>query len=738
MYVNLRPNRSVGRLLRPAGVPSALNGLTASIAAAWSPTQWFSAGEQGLWYDPTDLTRYMSTAGMPELVTNGTFDAGTANWAVLSGGSTISVVDGALKVSGQTSSPTSVGQTITTVVGKRYLVVGRYRYGSSPGAAVRLLLGTVDSPNNTSLEFMTGSAVFTATSTSTNVALLCYGTSATEAYFDDISVKELPLISTATMYQDSFGTTPVTAVEQPVGLILDRRLGALGSLGAELVTNGTFDSDTTGWTASNSTISAPSGRLRVTETGAAAAGYARQSFAVVSGSWYRVTVDITTMAASKAQVWVGSSYGGAQWLLVDNITTARTLTAYFRATTTTAFFELVMSCSLGGTSEYVEFDNVSVRHVPGNHASQATSTARPTLRNRHNQLAQSQMRYSGVSPSGFTVAGETLTVTNSLALATLVINPQPAACEMRAVFQARAGTTKWLRGFFANFTGATAPTCDIDLQAMTIVGAPAGASVSDAGDGWRNITIPATLVAGDLSGGLTLRVLSNSGSATAVVGETIEVRNIDVRTVADLQGTYYFQDIRSATDYDSDPTKFPYYLAFDGSDDSLATGSIDFTATDKMTVVAGVTNLTAASLGILFELTATANTNAGAFNAYVNDAATGGVVARNNKTGTSNTGPAEVAVGAPNKQVYSFDYDFARTTGGQAIYIRRNGVAYSNGGTNLAGPEKFANAPLYIGRRGGSSLPFNGRLHQLIIRGAASADIAQAESFAATKTGVTL
>src|SRR3990167_8241272 len=49
-----------------------------------------------------------------------------------------------------------------------------------------------------------------------------------------------------TMYQDSAGTTPVTAVEQSVGLILDKSKGLV--LGPELVTNGGFDSDTTGWT----------------------------------------------------------------------------------------------------------------------------------------------------------------------------------------------------------------------------------------------------------------------------------------------------------------------------------------------------------------------------------------------------------------------------------------------------------------------------------------------------------
>ena len=43
----------------------------------------------------------------------------------------------------------------------------------------------------------------------------------------------------STMYQDAAGTTPVTAVEQPVGLMLDKSRGMM--LGPELVSNGTFD-----------------------------------------------------------------------------------------------------------------------------------------------------------------------------------------------------------------------------------------------------------------------------------------------------------------------------------------------------------------------------------------------------------------------------------------------------------------------------------------------------------------
>ena len=47
------------------------------------------------------------------------------------------------------------------------------------------------------------------------------------------------------------------------------------------------------------------------------------------------------------------------------------------------------------------------------------------------------------------------------------------------------------------------------------------------------------------------------------------------------------------------------------------------------------------------------------------------------------------------------------------------------------GGGNFGNYPLYIGRRNGTSFPFNGRLYSLIIRGTATPDttIAQVERY---------
>ena len=175
-------------------------------------------------------------------------------------------------------------------------------------------------------------------------------------------------------------------------------------------------------------------------------------------------------------------------------------------------------------------------------------------------------------------------------------------------------------------------------------------------------------------------------------------------------------------------------LVFDGVDDFLSTGSIDFTSTDKMTVVAGVRKLSDAAGGMLLELSANFNGTAGSLYLLSHDS--GG-----REWASSARGTATAALGhaawdgtlAPDTAVLSVTHDIA----GDLSRMRRNGVV-RNDGTADKGAGNFNNQALYIGRRAGTSFPFNGHLYQLVVRGALTADLAPIESFTADKTGVTL
>jgi hypothetical protein len=171
----------------------------------------------------------------------------------------------------------------------------------------------------------------------------------------------------STLYQDAAGTTPVTAVGQPVGLALDKRLGL--ALGAELVTNGDFD-NADGWVLqSEVSISSGSLNFNATETRSATATGA----SCVSGRWYVVEFDLTyTSGTARFNAGGGTT----------TITGSTGHKKYIRqATGTNAFY---FSCASAGA--VYSIDNVTVRELPGNHATQSTSASRPTLQQDSNGM----------------------------------------------------------------------------------------------------------------------------------------------------------------------------------------------------------------------------------------------------------------------------------------------------------------------------------------------------------------
>lgn len=174
----------------------------------------------------------------------------------------------------------------------------------------------------------------------------------------------------STMWQDSAGTTPVTAVEQPVGLVLDKSKGLV--LGAELVSNGSEFADSAGWTAAGGVISVAAGTLSITSSGSGFAARAQyQAVTTVSGRTYRV---LASNIAGSMVVRVGTTAGGTDLLVSSTQAAGTNYSAVFTATSTTSYFSAVGS-SVNGI--VLTIDNISVKELPGNHGKQATSAARP-------------------------------------------------------------------------------------------------------------------------------------------------------------------------------------------------------------------------------------------------------------------------------------------------------------------------------------------------------------------------
>lgn len=210
---------------------------------------------------------------------------------------------------------------------------------------------------------------------------------------------------------------------------------------------------------------------------------------------------------------------------------------------------------------------------------------------------------------------------------------------------------------------------------------------------------------------------------------TMTVNSISIK---ELAGNHTYQsNAASRPLLQRNATTGAYYLAFDGSDDFLVTNSIDFTSTDKISLFAGVRKLSDAQVGSILSL---AGSN-GIFELY-----TPSMVGANNYvlSATGSTGVkylnAEGYV-APVSSVLSAKIDI----GQDLRLLSVNGAKLQNSTADL-GAGNLGNYPLYIGRRGGTSLPFNGHIYSLIGIGrlTTDAEATSLEKSIAKNVGVTL
>jgi hypothetical protein len=254
-------------------------------------------------------------------------------------------------------------------------------------------------------------------------------------------------------------------------------------------------------------------------------------------------------------------------------------------------------------------------------------------------------------------------------------------------------------------------------------------------DGWCDITL--TFTSGSAQ---TLFFGLWAWNTTAVTSDGIKGLHLwgaDLRVANESPLLSSYQRVNTATYYDTQG--FPLYLRFDGVDDSLVTPSINFTSTDKMTVFAGVRYFGSAA-GILFELSVDVNSINGSFAHAINDAVAGresfGARRTTQARGYQYTSPSNTT------RVSTGQIDTAQSTLAAQLSMRINGVVKARvaGASTALEGGNFGNHPLYIGRRGGTTLPFNGRIYGLIVCGAQtdSQHITNVERLLAHKSGVTL
>lgn len=239
----------------------------------------------------------------------------------------------------------------------------------------------------------------------------------------------------ATMFQDAAGLTPVTAVEQPVGLVFDKRLGPTAR--RNLLTY-TEQFDNAAWATLNASISAnattaPDGTatadaiIENTSSGLHLAYYigaplvvgvncasvyvkaAGRNFAIlrITNPAVSISVNLTTLVAVAAEGtpvgttvtdvgngWRRISFSAAQvgsgqvqvWASIDG-----TINPYTGDGTSGVYAWGAQLEAASTASTYQKITSgVGGEWTPGNHAYQSTAASRPVLRARYNLLTYSE------------------------------------------------------------------------------------------------------------------------------------------------------------------------------------------------------------------------------------------------------------------------------------------------------------------------------------------------------------
>ena len=198
----------------------------------------------------------------------------------------------------------------------------------------------------------------------------------------------------STLFQDAVGTTPVTAVEQAVGRMLDKSKGlvlgpelidtSIGPLGDARVTRGTTETASNGyWKITTQTLSGSVG-VTVSTSDTALSDTPKT---------YKVIADVASIQSTAPLVF---RIGGAHNLGIGaspnviNITSPGLYTFYVLSGIGLDCLNAILGygavAAVGDTATF----KVSIKELPGNHATQSTAANRPVLSARYNLLTKTE------------------------------------------------------------------------------------------------------------------------------------------------------------------------------------------------------------------------------------------------------------------------------------------------------------------------------------------------------------
>ena len=543
----------------------------------------------------------------------------------------------------------------------------------------------------------------------------------------------------ANLYKDSAGTTPCTAVGDPIGLVLDTKNGT-PVLGPELAPGGgTFDS-ATGWNVPaewsiSGGVATHSGTIN---------NLTPSTPILTIGKTYQIQVNILAVPTG-FQVSAGGTYSGTGLSLGVN-----TLRLQCTSDTTLRL--------QAATGQATVLESISVREIPGNHLTQSTSTKRPTLgrmpatgvRNllTHTEDFSNAAYGTHVNLSVSANAAAAPDGTNTADL--LIENSASGVHFIGQSFLSAISGNSYTISVFAKkkerewlCIGQTVGTASpinssrvwFNLTTGTVGTASAGytGSIASLGNGWYRCTATATFTISSGNAISPFVGISTADNQTTHVGDGASGLYVWGFQLELGSTATAYQRVGDPYDITESGVASVYTAYFDGVDDCLVSPSIDFSGTDAMSVFAGFRKTSDAARGMVAELSATTASNNGSFALTAPNAASATIVYESKGTALTDT---SATIAAPADSVIAAVSDISADSN----VLRRNG-AEAESDTGDQGTGNFGNYPIYVGQRNASSYPYKGFLSALCTRGAATdaTTITNMEQWLAARTpGVTL
>lgn len=515
------------------------------------------------------------------------------------------------------------------------------------------------------------------------------------------------------MYQDYQGLAKVTAVEQPIGLILDKSRGS--ARGAELVSGwqqgSTFPFDsfsTSGTGFVGSTATAKIGGAVVTV-----------GTPIVPGKVYEATVVVNsaTIAHSlRFSLGVTGAGGTESGTIPIGVTAVPVTVRGLLVTTATDAVARIQINNNGSFIGAIDIASVTVKEIPGTHLSQTTSTARPVVDARVNLMIQTEVLSNAVWTKTAAGTGTAPVITDNFGLA-----PDGTTTATRVQMALNGGTTvgdqcalsQGVTGLAAGVTissGVWLKTNDGTTKLVQMrddIATPAVGPILTVTGSWQFFSTENRVVQVGATGSSSVKLWLRGAQGTSDNADLLFWH--PQLEIGSTLGRY--QRVTTTTDYNA--VGFPVTARFDGVDDCLfSLVNLDMTNTSKATVIAGVRKNSDAAFSVVVELGNALPVGSFLLAAPFSGSFSYGASARGSGIafGTWTT----TTFAAPHAAVLTESYDLASAA--VLAPIRVNGTP--NGAASAtAGGGNFASYPLFVGRRNNASSPFNGKVATIDIIG---------------------